>query len=212
MKSILSFVVGFVLAVALLSSVALFAKDNPLTALLHPIVIDIHQQAPVTASVLVPGAEGNMITATVPLTVNVALQVSVAGIFSPTVTGQSEPAVSVSVPAPVAPAADELLDAAGIPYSLELPVGIELLNVQSGEVGMGSFQLVGQLRNDTDDSLKYTKIIVSLYDANDQLLNVETGFTQLTEVPAGKTSPFKVLSLMVDATDVHRYEVQVELQ
>lgn len=104
MKSAISFVAGAIVTAGLLSAVALFAQDNPLS-LLHPLVIDITQSVPVMADVALDTEDG-VITSTLPLTVDVALRVSIAGPLSVTVAGAAAPIVTVATAEP-APATDE---------------------------------------------------------------------------------------------------------
>ena len=71
-----NFVIGSALTIALLGAFTLFAQDGP--AQLRPLIINIQQSVPVMADVAVP-YNGQVITATVPLTVDVSLQVSLRG-------------------------------------------------------------------------------------------------------------------------------------
>lgn len=91
------FAVGFAVAAALFGGGALLAQTgNPLVAL-KPIVIDIRQAVPVVAEVALP-IDGEMITATLPMTVDVNMQVSIRGGQVYTVTAASEaPPAEVAV-------------------------------------------------------------------------------------------------------------------
>lgn len=91
------FAVGFAVAAALFGGGALLAQTgNPLLAL-KPLVIDVRQAVPVVAEVALP-IDGEMITATLPMTVDVNMQVSIRGGQVYTVTAASEaPPVEIAV-------------------------------------------------------------------------------------------------------------------
>lgn len=97
-----SFISGVVLTASLFLAFAVFAKDGTL-ATVRPVVVDIQQTVPVLADVVVPLANGERVTTTVPLTVAVNLQVTVSGPISKTVVAKAKPKVSVAVPTPKAP-------------------------------------------------------------------------------------------------------------
>lgn len=99
MSRLLSFAAGFALcAILLLSSLVVFAQGDNLLANLRPLVIDINQSVPLTATVDLMINDQSM-TATVPLTVGVALQVHINGIDNVIVTPKLSPTVAVSTTA-----------------------------------------------------------------------------------------------------------------
>lgn len=98
MKWLFPFIIGFVLAAGLLWSVTLFAQDGTLQ-LVRPLVVDIHQAVPVVADVVVPLDSGEVITKTLPLTLHVSLQISVA---DGTIALQAKPDTTVAKSIPTA--------------------------------------------------------------------------------------------------------------
>lgn len=76
---------------------AVLAQTNTLIGFAKPLILDINQIIPITADVVV--SDG--VTATVPLTVEVSLRVSVSGAISNTVVVQkTEPKIAMVVPTP----------------------------------------------------------------------------------------------------------------
>jgi len=96
-KTFFSVFFGVVISAAIFVSAIVFAQDK-ITALVQPLIVDIQHSVPVLAEVVVPLKDGTTVTATVPLTINVALQVSLSGIVSDSVevVEKIEPAVVVS--------------------------------------------------------------------------------------------------------------------
>lgn len=98
---------GATLVAALLLSAVALAQDNIL-ALVRPLVVDVRQSVPVVADVIVPLDDGTSITATVPLTLDISLQVAVSGVVSESVqVAETEPKIVVSNPTPE-PASDAI--------------------------------------------------------------------------------------------------------
>ncbi len=67
--------------VVTLTTVAI-GRSSPLR-LVHPFVVDVNQIVPVMADVLVPLDDGTTVTTTIPLTVQISLQISVDGLARP---------------------------------------------------------------------------------------------------------------------------------
>jgi hypothetical protein len=102
MKRLLAgFVLGVVLTLGLLLSVVALAQDEILS-LVQPLVVDVRQTVPIVADVVVPLEDGESVTATVPLTLDIALQVAVSGVVSELVevVEETEPEVSLATPTP----------------------------------------------------------------------------------------------------------------
>jgi len=95
MSRLISFLAGFAVCVVLTSfTLVLFAQEENPLAYLQPLVVDIDQSVPVTATVGLT-IDDEQVTATVPLTIDVALQVRVSGIHSVTISGATKPAVNI---------------------------------------------------------------------------------------------------------------------
>jgi len=90
----MSFAADFVVCVVLSSfTFVLFAQDESPIAYLHSQVINVSQSVPVLADVVVPLADGAIVTATVPITVNVDMQGRLSGIVSDSVQILQEPEI-----------------------------------------------------------------------------------------------------------------------
>lgn len=84
---------------------------------IEPLIVDVRQEVPVLANVLVPLEDGHSITTTVPITVQLSLQVSIDGLAEPAIVTQSPLEIDVLKPKSTA---GKLIDDLGIPYSLSI--------------------------------------------------------------------------------------------
>jgi hypothetical protein len=108
------FFLGFAVSTALLGTGIVFGQTERSMGRLRPVVMDIEQDVPVIADVPVQTSEG-VVTTTVPMTLNLALRVSLTSALTPVVTvKQTVPEVTV------VDSGDEQVDDLGIPYVVEI--------------------------------------------------------------------------------------------
>jgi len=93
---VLGILTGIVLTTTIFISIAAFAQDG-VAAFVRPLVVDVQQVVPIVADVILPLDNGTTVTATVPLTVNIALQVSLSGVVSNSVKIQEETEPTVEI-------------------------------------------------------------------------------------------------------------------
>ena len=101
-----------------------------------------------------------------------------------------------------------LTDTRGIPYDVQTPEGLVLTQVNS-KGSYGSTQIVGQIRNDGEETYKFILVSVSLYDADGNLIDVANGGAQAQELEPGETTTFQSIA-MTELDGVASYSVQVE--
>jgi len=183
------------------------AAQSGLTGYFAPFIVDIEQQVPVEVSVAVPVEGGASITATVPMTVNVALRVSVEG---PNVVwaeplGETEPEVTISEGQPDG----QMVDASGIPYQVEAPSTMKVLQAQAVEDQFGDLAVIGEVQNVSDSEISYAEVAVALYDDEGQMLDVETIYLDITTLPPGGISTFRQV-FRTDVSTVASYSVRIE--
>lgn len=90
--------IGFVLVMVVALPVL---AQSDLAGLVRPMIVNVRQEIPVLADVVVDIGGGEVVTASVPLTVEVALQVSITGVVSESlVVGKSKPVIEVTQPDP----------------------------------------------------------------------------------------------------------------
>jgi len=95
-RALLSFVLGLVVATALLGSMVVFGQADELVGRLRPLIVNIEQEVPVMAEVPLQ-TEAGLITATVPMTLNLSLKVSLSGALTPVLTvADTAPAITVT--------------------------------------------------------------------------------------------------------------------
>lgn len=185
------------------------AAQGGLTGYFAPFVVDIEQQVPVEVSVAVPMEGGDSITATVPMTVNVALRVSVEG---PNVVwaepiGETEPEVTISEGQPEG----QLVDASGIPYQVESPSNMKVLQVGTTTTQWGDFVVMGEVENIGSDNIRYAEAVATIYDSKRQMIAVTSGYLDVTEIEPGNSSPFEVF-FEEDISDMAGYTVRITSQ
>jgi len=201
-------VVSVVLLLVVGTVMAATAQGDGLAGLVQPLVVDVVQLVPAEVMVAVPIGDGEFVTVTTPITINVALRVSIDGPEVVTVEPlPAEEAQVTIVPAEETPA--DLLDTRGLSYEVEAAEGLNVLQVQSQEGTLG-MQIVAVLENATKEPMEYAEIVVSLYDANGNLVDVINGYAALDTLKAGQTSPATAISLSEGGSDVVRYVVQTQ--
>jgi len=80
-KLFIGVITGMIISTTMLVSIVAFAQDD-IASFVRPLIVDVQQVVPVLADVVVSLNDGTTVTATVPLTINVALQVSLSGVVS----------------------------------------------------------------------------------------------------------------------------------
>lgn len=85
--------IGIVMTAAVLLAIVATAQGPNILSSVRPQVVDVRQSVPIMADVVVPLDNGASVTATVPLTLDIALQIAVSGVVSESVQ------VARSVPA-----------------------------------------------------------------------------------------------------------------
>lgn len=99
-RLVMGLVLGVVLTTAILVAVTVTAQGANKLALDRSLVVDVQQAVPVLADVVVPLADGTTVNASVPLTLQVALQIAVDGAVSQSVQAtQNKPALIAAAPA-----------------------------------------------------------------------------------------------------------------
>jgi hypothetical protein len=205
---------------AVAAALSVTANSSILAPLFQPTVIDVAQDVPLDVVFALPQEDGTVVTVTAPITVGLTVQVTVQG---PEVIDVSAAARSGSSDVPDTSAAKEGADAAdgaaeqgsegltdtrGIPYDVQTPEGLVLTQVNSKDM-FGSTQIVGQLRNDGDESYEFILVNVSLYDADGNLIDVANGSAQAQVLDPGETTTFQSMA-MTELDEIASYSVQVE--
>lgn len=206
MKSAFSFVAGLAAGVGLLSAVGLFAQDNPLS-LMQPLVIDIRQAVPVVADVAFTDGD-SVITETLPLTVNVALQVSIAGPLAITVTSETTPTVTT-----VAQTGNrqEQTDDLGLDYTFEIDSpDLTISEWTAYETPNGWLQFAGEATlADDAEPIETIDCVARLYKAGKLVKVVEILNVGYNLEPGGSTR--FIGDPIVTPDDVDSYEVTFEV-
>lgn len=108
------FVFGLVGATALLWTAVAFGQIDSFVGRLRPVVVDIDQEVPVLADVPIQTDDG-VVTTTIPMTLNLALRVSLSSALTPVITvKETMPEVTVIEPD------KKLVDDLGIAYTFEI--------------------------------------------------------------------------------------------
>lgn len=202
---------------ALVLSAGALAQDGLLSSLVQPQVVNIEQQVPVDVTLALPQQDGTVVTTTVPLTVGIALQVKIdgAGVVSvlagepeQATTSQASTGTEAGASAAPAPREGQLLDLAGVPYTVSSNGDISLLQIRSKD-SAGMTMVIGELRNDGDQPASYVELTIKFYDAGGNLLDVGDGYATTEEIAPGESSAFRVLG-PVKFQDIASYAVEIE--
>jgi hypothetical protein len=184
-------------------------QAGALAGLAQPILVSVDQAIPADITVAIAQEDGEVIEATIPITVGVSLQVVIDGenivVVAPRADAED---AAITVEALPVTADGEPVDGAGRTYTVEVTDGLLLEQVESSENGLGGVSIFGDITNTSDDTAKRVQIIATLYDDAGTMLGVETTFAKLQEIESGQTSPFQVLS-MIEAKKVVSYRLQI---
>lgn len=184
------------------------AQNGAFAGLAQPILVAIDQTVPADVTLAIPQEDGTVLTTTVPITVGVNLQIAIDGVGIVSI----EPAASAEDPVvaveQIDPTGDQI-DSAGRPYSVEIPEAIALEQVESSTNVLEKLEIIGDLTNNGDQPLKYTELIVTLFDADGTILGVETTYAKLQTIEPGQTSPFRLMATAA-GDDVASYRIQIE--
>jgi len=185
MKSIASFVAGLTVASVLFSALALFAQSDSLS-LTQPWVINISQSIPVLADVALSTEEG-VLTSTLPLTVDVALQVRIAGPLSITLASETTPTVTVAQPS----IGQEQNDDLGLTYTLDInSPDLSITEWTAYESSNGWLEFSGEVALAADtDPITDIDCVMRLYKAG-KLVKVAEIFNVGFQLDPGGTNRF----------------------
>ncbi|MEZ4866232.1 MAG: hypothetical protein R3C14_33250 [Caldilineaceae bacterium] len=196
-----------VVNVITLATVAL--GQSSLFGLAQPFIVDVNQIVPVMAKVLVPLDEGTIITATVPLTVQVSLQIGIDGLAMPPIVTQMPPEVSVRDSIQLG---EEKTDDLGHIYviSIDSPI-VEITEWTNYISDNGRWKLSGEIHQlpnvpKIDDILA----TVYMYGATGELIEV----TEILNVAFGlKPGGYNRFEVTFDSSSEHvsRYEVDMRI-
>ena len=193
----------FVVVLSITAGMAL-AQDVPLGRL-QPLLVDIQQQIPVDVTFVIDGSEPQ--TVTVPMALDLNLQISLSSTMTPVITlAATNPAI-VTV-SQMQAEGSPLTDNSDLPFAIEVVDGVEILQLRSGPDYWDGFELIGEIRNTTEKTLTSLSLIVTTYDADGAIMDVTFGGMQMDQVAAGKTSPIQA-SVQTPFVDVASYLVQM---
>ena len=200
LKTLPAFIAGFVVAFALLASLTVLGQAD-LIGRIRPAVIDIQQSVPVLAEI-----DG----ATVPITVDVALQVSLSGPITASVQPAAPPEIRIGELKAAADNDGPMIDTNGLPYTLENSAGMEEIHLSS-KVWLDSFSLIGEFTNPVGarpfESFD-VQITATLYDEGDNVVGIAHGWPDLATTEPGQRTSITAIS-STNMADVTRYAVQI---
>jgi hypothetical protein len=90
----------------------------------------------------------------------------------------------------------------------EVPGGVEFQGVTDYLSSTGSHYLVGEVLNQTSDTLRFVEVLATFYDGNGQEVGTGSTFTELGIIEAGSTAPFKMT--IPDPSAMARYDLRVD--
>lgn len=87
--------------------------------------------------------------------------------------------------------------------------GVDVVSSSSYTSRTGSLRVVGEVVNNTSETVEFVKVIVSLRAGDDRVVATDTAYTDVSELLPGETSPFQSLTLD-PPPGIARYELTVE--
>jgi hypothetical protein len=113
----------------------------------------------------------------------------------------TETAVPTDTPAPSPSPSPEPTAVTGL---------VEFQGVTDYVSGTGSHYLVGEVLNQTGDSLRFVEVLATFYDGGGQAVGTGSTFAELSIVEPGSTAPFKLTTL--DPPEVGDYDLRVDYE
>jgi hypothetical protein len=198
--------IGMFVATAILVSITVFARDG-MAAFVRPLILDVKQVVPVLADVVVPLEDGTMVTATVPLTINVALQVSLSGVVSKSVKVVEETEPSVQI----VQLGQEQVDDLGLTYELIFDAEeLEFTEWIAYESARGWLSFSGEVALSADAKpIKEIEAIARAYK-NGKLVKVEEIVNVGFGLEPGGTNHFDT-GITVLPTDLDHYTIEFKI-
>lgn len=86
---------------------------------------------------------------------------------------------------------------------------LTLTDVAGGPGDFVDYEITGMVTNNSSETLNLVQISAALFDANNNLVGAESGFSDLDEVGPGVTSPFDIL-IFSPLGEVDRFELNVQ--
>lgn len=194
--------------VAILSiSAGVVLAQSPALGRLQPLLVDIQQQVPVDVTFVIDSAQPQ--TVTVPMALDLNLQIGLSSTMTPVVSVAATGPALVSV-SQLQATGQPLIDNSELIYEIEPVEGVEVLQIRSGPDYAENIELVGELRNTSNQTLSSVQIVVTFYNTDGAIMDVNTGYLALDDVETGKTSPFSVGLGTAPLADVGRYLIQMK--
>lgn len=186
------------------------SAQSDIVARFSPFLVDVTQAIPVEITLTIPNAEGDdIITTTVPITVNIALQVWVAGPYSATVTTPTTPTVTAI---PIEPTIN-LTDDLGFPYHLvEIDSDLTIKEWTAYRDSNANLNFAGELQNSSiNKRFSLADIIVRLYRADGTVLDIEDFIASGHWVDPNTSIRFDG-RINTDITQVDHYTIEISGQ
>jgi hypothetical protein len=118
--------------------------------------------------------------------------------FDMTETSNVEDIVSVKLDETYRPTTGE-------PYS-----GLQILSHSSYISRIGTYHVVGEVKNTGNRDVNYVEVIGTFYDSSGKVVDASFTYTDPSDVSAGQTSPFDLIVMSPQVSKIKTYELQVQ--
>ena len=183
--------------------VAVVAGQGSGVGRLQPLLVDVQQAVPVEVSFVVEGAEPQ--TVTVPMTLDLHLQVGLSSSLTPVISvGPVGPAlVRTQLESDV-----WYEDGLGLRYQIAQEVDWVTISEWTAYTKDDYLEIAGELRNEGEVRFSLVEFVLRLYDASDKLVSVENGTMSGRFIDPGQSGRFK-FTFYIDPADVAWYRVEI---
>lgn len=183
--------------------------DGPILARLQPLLVDIQQRLPISVTVAIPLEEGNIQTVTMPIELDLKLQISLSSTLTPVISVLPSSPTLITISELLAHG-EPLHDNNKIIYEIEAPEEIEVIQLRSDPNYAKDIEITGEIRNKSEESLQsyQIKLVLTLYNAEGGILGTSMSFPNLDPILIDQISPFTI-SEDVPLKDVARFRLQI---
>lgn len=88
----------------------------------------------------------------------------------------------------------------------------QILDGVSKTKKFGSSALVGEVKNNGPDTITFTKVTATYYDAQNKTIGTDFTYTDPMDIPSGQSAPFSIQSLDSPLDEAHMIKLHLDFQ
>jgi len=102
------------------------------------------------------------------------------------------------------------LDLTYMPTTNEPYAGLTILSRSSYTSTIGTFHVVGEVKNSGNRDVNFVKVIGTFYDSAGKVVDTSFTYTNPSDITSGQTAPFYLMVMSPQVSKIKTYELQVQ--